>query len=112
MCKYCEEVTVASAPFARRNVLKFAGAAAAALALSSAALAKENKMAPPPKPQNVLSPDAALDRLMNGNRAPIKFAKEIHRSALCDVEQMRCDGSSAADAVFTMPLKRSSVTAR
>src|SRR5439155_24208374 len=52
------------------------------------------------------------DRLMKGNRAPIKFAKEIHRSALCDVEQMRCDGSSAVDALLTMPLNRSSVTVR
>jgi carbonic anhydrase len=68
MCKHCEEVRVASAPLARRNVLKFAGAAAATLALSGAALAKESKMAPPPKPQNVLSPDEALDRLMRGNK--------------------------------------------
>ena len=69
---------VASAPFARRNVLKFAGAAAAALALSSAALAKENKMAPPPKPQNVLSPDAALDRLMNGNKRYVDGVTKRH----------------------------------
>ena len=38
MCKHCEEVRVASAPLARRNVLKFAGAAAATLALSGAGL--------------------------------------------------------------------------
>src|SRR3984885_5324361 len=66
MCKYCEEVSVASAPLARRNVLKFAGAAAATLALSGITLAKEAKMVP--KPQNVLSPEEALDRLMLGNK--------------------------------------------
>jgi len=49
---------------------------------------------------------------MKGNRAPIKFAKEILCSALCDVEQMRCDGSSAADALFKTPLNKSAVMAR
>lgn len=66
MCEHCAEGRIAPAPFARRNVLKFAGAAAAALALGHTVLAKEAKM--PPKPQNVLSPDAALDRLMDGNK--------------------------------------------
>jgi carbonic anhydrase len=66
MCEHRVEGLIAPAPFARRNVLKFAGAAAAALALGRTALAKEAKM--PPKPQNVLSPDAALDRLMDGNK--------------------------------------------
>lgn len=66
MCEHRAEGPIAPAPFARRNVLKFAGAAAAALALGHTALAKEAKM--PPKPQNVLSPDAALDRLMDGNK--------------------------------------------
>jgi carbonic anhydrase len=66
MCEHRVEGLIAPAPFARRNVLKFAGAAAAALALGHTALAKEAKM--PPKPQNVLSPDAALDRLMDGNK--------------------------------------------
>jgi carbonic anhydrase len=66
MCEHRAEGLIGPAPFARRNVLKFAGAAAAALALGHAALAKEAKM--PPKPQNVLSPDAALERLMDGNK--------------------------------------------
>lgn len=66
MCEHRVEGLIAPAPFARRNVLKFAGAAAAALALGHTALAKEAKM--PPKPQNVLSPDAALNRLMDGNK--------------------------------------------
>jgi carbonic anhydrase len=81
MCKYCEEVSVASAPLARRNVLKFAGAAAATLALSGAALAKESKMPPPPKPQNVLSPDEALDRLMRGNKRYVDGLTKRHNFA-------------------------------
>jgi carbonic anhydrase len=76
MCKFCEEAHIAPAPFARRNVLKFAGAAAAALALGGPALAKEKKM--PPKPQNVLSPDAALDRLMRGNQRYVEGLAKRH----------------------------------
>nr|WP_314958382.1 carbonic anhydrase [Bradyrhizobium cosmicum] len=41
------------------------GAAAMGLAFTGGAFAKETKA--PPKPQNVLSPDAALKRLMEGN---------------------------------------------
>jgi carbonic anhydrase len=62
MCEFC---TTAGrhATLARRNFLQAAGFAAAGLALASrTALAKE-----PPKPGNVLSPDAALERLMKGN---------------------------------------------
>ena len=66
MCQYCNEARIAPTPLARRNILKFAGAAAAALALGGPALAKEPKMVP--KPQNILTPDAALDRLMEGNK--------------------------------------------
>jgi carbonic anhydrase len=76
MCKYCEKARIEPAPLARRNVLKFAGAAAAALALGGPALAKEKKM--PPKPQNVLSPDAALDRLMRGNKRYMEGLAKRH----------------------------------
>ena len=76
MCKYCEEAGIEHTPFARRNFLKFAGAAAAALALGGSALAKEKKM--PPKPQNVLSPDAALDRLMRGNGRYVEGLAKRH----------------------------------
>jgi carbonic anhydrase len=48
----------------RRNVLKLAAAAGAAMAMPWPARAAG---AAAPKPQNVLSPDAALDRLMRGN---------------------------------------------
>ena len=79
MCKYCEEVSVASAPLARRNVLKFAGAAAATLALSGITLAKEAKMVP--KPENVLSPEEALDRLMLGNKRYVDGLTKRHNFA-------------------------------
>lgn len=46
----------------RRRFLAVTGATVAGLAISRTASAKE-----PPKPQNVLSPDAALERLMAGN---------------------------------------------
>lgn len=58
MCEICHR-------FSRRGLL-FGAAATAGLALSGMALAKEAKT--PPKPQNVMSPDAALDRLMKGNK--------------------------------------------
>jgi carbonic anhydrase len=46
----------------RRRFMAVAVAGVAGFATSRTALAKE-----PPKPQNVLSPDAALERLMAGN---------------------------------------------
>jgi carbonic anhydrase len=76
MCEHYAEGLIAPAPFARRNVLKFAGAAAAALAFGGPALAKGKKM--PPKPQNVLSPDAALDRLMRGNKRYVEGLAKRH----------------------------------
>src|SRR6202167_449042 len=79
MCQYCQKARFAPTPLARRNVLKFAGAAAAALALSGVALAKEAKMVP--KPENVLTPDAALDRLMNGNKRYVDGLTKRHNFA-------------------------------
>jgi carbonic anhydrase len=79
MCQYCDEARIAPTPFARRNILKFAGAAAAALALGGPALAKEAKMVP--KPQNVLTPDAALERLMQGNKRYVDGLTKRHNFA-------------------------------
>jgi carbonic anhydrase len=76
MCKLCEDARIAHTAFARRNVLKLAGATAAAFALGGPALAKEAKA--PPKPQNVLSPDAALDRLMRGNKRYVDGVSRRH----------------------------------
>ena len=61
MCEICRSDS-SFAP-SRRNLLGFA--AAAGLMLASGAHAKDSK--PPPKPENVISPDASLKRLMDGN---------------------------------------------
>ena len=79
MCQYCNEAPIAPTSLARRNILKFAGAAAAALALGGPALAKEAKMVP--KPQNILTPDAALDRLMQGNKRYVDGLTKRHNFA-------------------------------
>ena len=60
MCQRCIDTPIVRQPFARRNFLKFT-AAAAALAAAPRAFAA------PPKPENVVHPDAALHRLMQGN---------------------------------------------
>jgi len=64
MCEKCSERAVHATAPSRRSLMLFA-ASAAGLMLGGAAFAKETKA--PPKPQNVLSPDAALKRLMEGN---------------------------------------------
>nr|WP_249159740.1 carbonic anhydrase [Bradyrhizobium tropiciagri] len=57
-----------------------AGGLAASLALGSQAFAKEKskETKPPPKPQNVLSPDAALERLVKGNTRYIDGVTRRH----------------------------------
>jgi carbonic anhydrase len=65
MWQYCLDVAAPQNVFGRRSFLKFAGAAAG-LALAPQAFAAGDKS--PPKPENVISPDAALDRLMKGNK--------------------------------------------
>jgi carbonic anhydrase len=64
MCETCCGNSSRRLDFSRRRLLAVA-ASSAGLLLAGAALAKENKA--PPKPQNVLSPDAALERLRQGN---------------------------------------------
>src|ERR1700735_4218115 len=74
----CELCTTNATPtrIARRNVLKLVGFAAAGVAIAPRAFAKETKA--PPKPENVLSPDAALDRLMKGNTRYIDGVTKRH----------------------------------
>jgi carbonic anhydrase len=60
----------------RRSVFGLFAAGAAGFALAGPVLAAEP--APPPKPQNVLSPDAALARLMAGNARYVKGEPQCH----------------------------------
>src|SRR6202171_2446872 len=67
MCEICRlENSVHRAHPWRRGLLRLFGAAAAGFALAGTANAKDDKK--PPKPQNVVSPDAALELLMKGNK--------------------------------------------
>lgn len=63
--------------FPRRAVLSLGVGLAAALAASSAASAKKREN-PPPRPQNVLSPDQALARLLAGNERYRKGVAKRH----------------------------------
>jgi carbonic anhydrase len=66
MCRLCDiNDAVVPPQTSRRRFLQFAGVAAG-LAVAPAAFAKDTK--PPPKPQNAISPDEALERLMKGNK--------------------------------------------
>jgi carbonic anhydrase len=64
MCETCRRNSSQQLDFSRRRLLVGATLTACVL-LSGAALAKQTKT--PPKPQNVVSPDAALERLRQGN---------------------------------------------
>ena len=60
----------------RRTMLKLAATGSAGLAFLPHALAQNAKA--PPKPENVLSPDAALERLMNGNARYVQGVSKRH----------------------------------
>jgi carbonic anhydrase len=64
MCEICRRNSSQRSGFSRRRLIVGAAAATAVL-FASVAGAKETKT--PPKPQNVLSPDASLERLRKGN---------------------------------------------
>ncbi|KWV58432.1 carbonic anhydrase [Bradyrhizobium macuxiense] len=74
MCQLCD--VTASAQPSRRHLMIGAIGLAASVALGSHAVAKETK--PPPKPQNVLPPDAALDRLVKGNARYVEGVSRRH----------------------------------
>ena len=78
MCHLCDNNnnnTAERRQTSRRSFLRYAGVAAG-LALAPPAFAKDAK--PPPKPQNVISPAAALDRLMKGNKRYIDGVARRH----------------------------------
>jgi carbonic anhydrase len=75
MCEFCAPVHERGL-IARRNVLGMIAGAAATLAVAPSALAA--KAAAPPKPGNVLSADAALERLMKGNSRYVEGVSRRH----------------------------------
>ena len=64
MCEMCRQNSIHRFGPSRRSLL-FVAASTMGLLLGSPAGAKEKKA--PPKPQNVVSPDASLERLVKGN---------------------------------------------
>jgi carbonic anhydrase len=76
MCERCIDVAAIRAPIARRSILRLAAIAAAGFTPVANALAAP--AAAPPKPENVLSPDAALDRLMKGNARYVGGVSKRH----------------------------------
>jgi carbonic anhydrase len=73
MCEICRSGP--SFVTSRRGLLGFA-ASAAGLMLAGPALAKDTKS--PPKPENVISPDASLKRLKNGNARYVEGVARRH----------------------------------
>ena len=75
MCDLCG-VSANHRPIDRRGVLKLGAAATAAITTMPPALAAT--AAAPPKPETVLSPDAALARLMKGNARYVEGVSKRH----------------------------------
>jgi carbonic anhydrase len=68
--------TIKYSPIARRSILQLAAFAVAGFAIAPEALAANAKA--PPKPENVLSPEAALNRLMKGNARYVEGVSRRH----------------------------------
>lgn len=75
MCDKCSDNLHHAAGPSRRSMMLFA-ASVLGLALGETAFAKGTKA--PPKPQNVLSPDAALKHLMEGNARYVAGVSRRH----------------------------------
>src|SRR5215467_15103125 len=77
MCHLCDDRSGSrTMPLPRRGFLKFAGSAALGFASAGSSIAAPIKV--PPKPENVLSSDAALDRLMKGNQRYVDGVAKRH----------------------------------
>lgn len=72
----CEICGVENTRLSRRRLLSSIGVAAAGFALAGSALAKESKA--PPKPQNVVSPERALELLVKGNARYVEGVSKRH----------------------------------
>ena len=76
MCATCGNPSLKHASiYSRRGFLKLAGGAAAGAALSGRALLAAGET---PKPENVLSPDEALERLKKGNDRYVEGVMKRH----------------------------------
>ena len=76
MCLFCGNPSLNHAPgYSRRGFLKLVGGATAGMALSGRALFAAGET---PKPQNVLSPADALDRLKKGNERYVAGVMKRH----------------------------------
>jgi len=76
MCAICGNPSLLHTPiYSRRGFLKLAGGAAAGMALPGRALFAAGET---PKPQNVLTPDEALDRLKKGNERYVAGVMKRH----------------------------------
>jgi carbonic anhydrase len=76
MCQWCSDPTATHATVPRRGFLTLAGAAMAGLAVPRGGFAKAPKA--PPKKENILSPEAALKRLMKGNERYVEGVSKRH----------------------------------
>lgn len=77
VCMICRNQNLGDrAHLSRRGLLGFFGAAATAFALAGTGSAKEAKK--PPKPQNVVSPDASLELLIKGNKRYVDGVSRRH----------------------------------
>jgi len=72
----CEICLVENTRLSRRLLLSSFGVAAAGIAMAGSALAKEPKT--PPKPQNVVSPERALELLVKGNARYVEGISKRH----------------------------------
>src|SRR3984893_13311910 len=76
MCQRCLENPSQRSHSSRRTVLGFVAASTIGLAFGGAGMAKDTKT--PPKPQNVLSPEASLERLLKGNQRSVGGLSRRH----------------------------------
>src|SRR5690349_6374690 len=76
MCDNCSENLHQSLAPSRRWMMLFAASALGMAAFGGPAMAKNAKA--PPKPQNLLSPDASLKRLMEGNSRYVSGVSRCH----------------------------------
>jgi carbonic anhydrase len=76
MCEMCRLNSIQKFDPSRRKMLGLAAASTVGFLLSDSARAKETR--PPPKPQNVMTPAASLERLLKGNERYVEGVSLRH----------------------------------